>query len=278
MRSFGLFSKGFYALILTLSSVLLPVPASSAVGAQSAAFVVSKHLEKMGGERELHHVRSLHLILEIEESGTGFDIRKSEGNRYLKVWRTDQQGAIIFHARKNHGEYTLTNQTGQWRQLSDQEEPRKVENISVPERRAALELRDSFAPLYLLDYVERGIYLWLEKGKAFVGKHKCYLLKSQEYDPIQQGKQPIERAYYIGTSDFLLYRVKNDRSIEDYEDYRAVKGIMIPHRRSINFSPDRGGVSQKIRVVTTHISVNTQFSADLFTVLGLKRLVSEQKR
>ena len=247
-----------YCHLLIIVACLSSVPA---VSAQSAAAIVSKHLEAMGGRERLSAISALSIQM---------DVKTAKNSGYIYMQLAHRRGILV---KNKLGEFTnssLTNRKGIWIKGPSDEDFREVR--PVPNRLllySSLEIYEHSPPLYLLNYDQRGLHLFLQKRRSRVNKTSCYVLEVKRY-AYATDSVIWEKEYYIGKKDYLLHRIVEKNKAIDFSKYLSVQGIMVPHQEAQTFQLRRGInvplIKQKIKLLITQIEINPIFSEDFFTV------------
>ena len=239
------------------------------LSAQSAAAVVSKHLEAVGGAERLSTIRELYLELEVSfEDNYGKSILGHE-----KKWISDRKSVLSETTMGPTSNWWLVNRAGLWKKgpaddapVLVTEEPHKLGHILNLE----MDVYEQFPPFYLMDYDKRGLQLSLLKGTRKVGKNKCYILQTTKYHRNPKGKNtPKITKYYIGTKDYLLYRMEKKEQRIDISDYKIVNGILIPHKETRKVESRRSVTNQgksTLEIQLRAIQINPELPEDFFTV------------
>ena len=239
----------------------LVVLSLSELRGQSAAAIVAKHLEAMGGRRKLSAIQTVSIQMDLQTD-------RNKGYMHLQIMH--RRGLLLEQALRDFTNVRLITQKGVWVKGPADESFRALQPTPNPRALyASLSIYEHFLPLHLLDYDKRALYISLKHKLRKVNKVNCYVVEVRAYTPEQ--KEPLSKMYYIGTADYLIYKLEEPNKVTDFSDYKSVDGIIVPHQQIQHISTARGfrgqGSGQKINLTLTKIEINPTLAEDTFMPL-----------
>ena len=231
------------------SIALLLALTSLSIHAQSAAEVLSKYHEILGGEEKIRSLKSLHAEITVST-------QNMYGSMTVKV---DEDKGSFMRQKSPSGEViVIQNKEGIWIKDPTNLEPEKqdMKDMSPP----PVKVKRSLSFLQLFDYDKAGITLSLQKKRKKINKKKHYVIVATKK------AKDSQRKFYFSVKDYLLYRVETIVSgelvmTEEYTDYREIDEMVIPYK-NVHITPGAPKMSIKISA----IRLNPEFADDVFTI------------
>ncbi len=212
----------------------------------TAETVISDYIEAIGGEKKLMSVKSMHQVMSMEVMGqeASMDISQEAPNKFaLKV---GMQG-MIMQEQIFDGTKLKAGGMGQSKVMTEGAEVEKMKEDAV-----------MFPELY---YKAKGYKMEL-KGIESVDGEKCYKMSVES-----PGGSKSTEFYSVSTS-LVVRKVSSQDGPQgpvtvtnDYKDYKAVDGIMIPHTMSVS-----GVMPVPLVSSMKSIEINKPIPAGTFTV------------